>query len=76
MIPGELRGFYLGITFAVGSLTFVGLAPLLVSEISGLLGGEAMIGRALAMVCIAASLIGTTVFASSARYFPGSSVQV
>jgi MFS family permease len=70
VIPGELRGFYLGITFTVGSLFFVGLAPLAVSMLSGFLGGEAMIGRALAIVCASAGALGAIVFGLSARILP------
>lgn len=72
VIPGELRGAYLGMTFVVGSLFFVGLAPLMVSSLSGVLGGQQMIGHALAFVCASASLLGATVFALSARFFPTS----
>jgi MFS family permease len=70
VIPGELRGLYLGMTFTVGSVFFVGLAPLAVSGLSGALGGEAMIGKALSIVCATASLMGAAVFALSARFFP------
>lgn len=76
VIPGELRGAYLGMTFVVGSLFFVGLAPLMVSGLSGLLGGQRMIGHALAFVCAAASLLGAAVFALSARFFPTSAEDV
>ena len=72
VIPGELRGLYLGIAFTVGSVFFVGLAPLAVSGLSGMLGGEAMIGKALTIVCASASSLGATVFALSARFFPTS----
>jgi len=75
VIPGELRGFYLGITFTVGSLFFVGLAPLAVSLLSGFLGGEAMIGRALAIVCASAGLLGAVVFSLSARLLPVAAAQ-
>jgi MFS family permease len=70
VLPNELRGSYLGISIAVGSLVFVGLAPLVVSETSSLLGGEAMIGRALTIVCAAASVSATAVFVFFAPYFP------
>jgi MFS family permease len=69
VIPAELRGLYLGITITAGSLFFVGLAPLAVSALSGTLGGMAMIGKALTLVCAAASLLGAMVFAFSAPYF-------
>jgi predicted MFS family arabinose efflux permease len=71
VIPGELRGVYLGATFTVGSIFFVGLAPVAVSGLSTLMGGGAMISRALAVVCAAGSLLGFIVFALSARFFPG-----
>lgn len=70
VIPGELRGAYLGMTFVVGSVFFVGLAPLAVSALSGALGGGSMIGEALALMCATASLLGATVFALSSRFFP------
>lgn len=69
VIPGELRGAYLGMAFTIGSIFFVGLAPLAVSGLSTALGGEATIGRALAFVCAVASLAGAVVFALSARFF-------
>lgn len=70
VIPGELRGAYLGMTFVVGSVFFVGLAPLAVSALSDVLGGGNMIGEALALMCAAASLLGAAVFALSSRFFP------
>lgn len=70
VIPGELRGAYLGMTFVVGSVFFVGLAPLAVSTLSGVLGGGGMVGEALALICAAASLLGAAVFALSSRFFP------
>jgi MFS family permease len=69
VIPVELRGFYMGITVTVGSLLFVGIAPLIVSVISGALGGEAMIGDALFGVCFTMSVVGAAVFALSAHHF-------
>jgi MFS family permease len=70
VIPGELRGLNVGISLVVGSLFFVGLAPLAVSGLSGLLGGEAKIGVALAVVCIVASVLNAAVLSFSARHFP------
>ena len=69
VIPGELRGLNVGISLVVGSLFFVGLAPLAVSGLSGLLGGEAKIGVALAVVCIVASVLNAAVLSFSARHF-------
>ena len=74
VIPVEIRGFYLGISFTFGSIFFVGVAPLAVSMLSELLGGGVMIGNALAIVCCAASLLGAAVFALSSRFVPGTGV--
>ena len=70
VIPSHLRGCYLGLTVTLGALFFVGAAPLMVSMLAGALGGTAMIGQALAMVCATASILGALVFGISVRYFP------
>lgn len=70
VIPSELRGFNLGISIVVGSLFFSGIAPLTVSGLSGWIGGEAMLDRALAIVCSIASLLNAAVLTLSARKFP------
>lgn len=70
VIPGELRGLYTAVGVTVGALFSIGVAPVVVSGISGALGGAAMIGTALAIVCAATSTIGAVVFASGRRYFP------
>jgi len=67
VVPAEVRGAYLGLTITVGSLCFVGAAPLAVSSISDLLGGQAMLAEALAIVCSAASALGAVVFAYGIR---------
>jgi MFS family permease len=74
IIPVEIRGFYLGISFTFGSIFFVGLAPLAVSMLSGALGGGVMIGNALTIVCCGASLLGAAVFALSSRFIPADGV--
>lgn len=71
VIPGELRGLNLGASLIVASLFFVGLAPLAVSRLSTALGGEMMLGKALAIVCVTMSLISATVLLFGRRYFPG-----
>lgn len=70
VIPGELRGFNLGISLIVGSLFFVGLAPLAVSGLSGMLGGDGMLGTALAIVCVTMSLLNAVTLFATRRYFP------
>jgi MFS family permease len=72
VIPGELRGLNLGISIVVGALFFIGLAPLAISGLSNLLGGEDMIGEALTIVCAVASLMNAVVLAFSGRHFPTS----
>jgi MFS family permease len=58
VIPNELRGLCFGV-FATSNVIFgVGLSPLLVSAVSDAWGGAPMLGRALATVCAATSLIG------------------
>ena len=69
VIPGELRGLYLAVTNMVAAL-FMGIAPLMVSFLSGVLGGPAMIGKALLVVCGGTSVVGAAVFASTQRHFP------
>lgn len=71
VIPGELRGLNMGVSVVIGSLFYIGLAPLTVSGLSTALGGPARIGQALAIVCLSASVLNAIVFAVSARHFPG-----
>lgn len=70
VVPGELRGLYISITVTVGAIFSIGVAPLVVSGLSGVLGGPAMIGKALAIVCVTTSVLGTVVFGFGRRYFP------
>jgi hypothetical protein len=61
---------YVAVTITIGALFFVGIAPLIVSGVSRLLGGPIMIGNALAIVCATASLLGAAAFALGGQYFP------
>jgi MFS family permease len=70
VIPGHLRALNVGVSLIVGSVFFIGLAPLAVSGLSGLLGGESSLPQSLAVVCGSASLLNVVVLACSARYFP------
>jgi MFS family permease len=70
VIPSELRGLNLGIGVVVGSLFFAGLAPLAVSGLAGMLGGEAMIAKALSIVCVTMSLLTAAIFIIARLYFP------
>jgi MFS family permease len=70
VIPNELRGLYMAVTSAVSAPLSLGLAPLLVSLLSGHLGGPQMIGRALAILCFTISMLGAALFTFGRRYFP------
>jgi MFS family permease len=70
IIPNELRGLCIG-ALAAGVMIFgVGVGPLIVSVLSGLLGGPTMIGRALAIVAATAGILGAAAFWYGARLFP------
>jgi MFS family permease len=75
VVPGELRGLLIALTITVGATFLIGLAPLAVSGLSGLLGGEVMIGRALAIVCAVSSLGATIVFGFGSRFYPGKDIE-
>jgi len=62
VIPGELRASCMAWTMAMGALFAFGAAPLLVSQLSVVLGGADRIGLSLAMICFSASLIGAWLF--------------
>ncbi len=69
-IPAEQRGLAMSLLVTTTMLIAVGGAPLMVSGLSGVLGGESAIGTAMAIVASAASLIAVGVFAWAARTFP------
>jgi MFS family permease len=62
VIPNELRGLCIGILASVTVLFSIGLAPLAVSLLSSAMGGPAMIGRALVVVCVSTGVIGAAMF--------------
>lgn len=70
VIPGELRGLCMGLFTAATVLFNVGLAPVMVSALSGPLGGMPMIGTSLALVCIITCLAGAAAFAAGLRSLP------
>ncbi|WP_242128208.1 MFS transporter [Sphingobium sp. Sx8-8] len=57
IIPGQLRGLCLSMLSASAAVGGVALAPLLISWLSVAFGGPAMIGKALACICIPSSLL-------------------
>jgi MFS family permease len=70
VIPNELRGLGTAVLNAVSVSFAYALAPMAVSLLSGAIGGPAMIGKAVALVCMTACVCGTATFAFGTRYFP------
>lgn len=75
LLPNELRGLCIGAFLALAGLIGFGLAPVLVAWISQLLGGEAHLGDALAIVGTAVSVLGTLGFWIAIRRAPGSATE-
>jgi MFS family permease len=71
VIPNELRGLYMAVQAAISTPLCLGLAPVVVSVLSGALGGQAKLGEALAIVCVTTSLASAITFAVGRRRFPG-----
>jgi MFS family permease len=70
VIPNELRGLCMSLVAAVGVFFGLGLAPLTVSVLSGVIGGPDSTGKALSLVCVISSLLGAVPFVLARRYFP------
>jgi dipeptidyl-peptidase-4 len=69
VIPNDLRGLFLAVLFAFGTIFGIGLAPVTVSLLSSVMGGPALIGRALALTCAATSIMGAATFVLGRRHF-------
>lgn len=72
LIPNELRGLCIGAFIAFAGIVGFGMAPTLVAAVSDLLGGEARIGQALAIVGSVVSIASVGAFALAARRAPAS----
>lgn len=70
LIPNELRGLCIGAFIAIAGLIGFGLAPWLVSLVSSLLGGEAHLPMALAMVGVTVSALSFFAFLLAMRRAP------
>src|SRR6185312_349592 len=70
VIPNELRGLCVGLSTTLGIPFSMGLSPLIVSVLSGALGGSAALGKALALMCVTISLLGAAAFAWGQARFP------
>ena len=75
LLPNELRGLCIGAFLALAGLIGFGLAPVLVAWISRMLGGEAHLGDALAIVGTAVSALGTLGFWLAIRRAPLSATE-
>jgi MFS family permease len=67
VIPNELRGRCLALLVACCVLVGNGLAPMMVSGVSALLGGAQHMGGALSGICAGASVVATVAFAVAVR---------
>lgn len=70
LIPNELRGLCIGAFIAIAGLIGFGLAPTLVTIVSGALGGEAHLAPALAIVGVLVSIGALLGFALAMRHVP------
>jgi MFS family permease len=70
LLPNELRGLSIGAFIAIAGLIGFGIAPTLVTLISGLLGGEANLATALAIVGVAVGLVSVLGFVMAVRHAP------
>lgn len=75
VVPNELHGLCLSVVVGANIIFGTALAPVTVSLLSGAIGGATMIGKALVLVCVTASLLGAAMFALGRRYFPCTAVR-
>ena len=68
IIPNELRGLCVSVSVAVNVLFAIGIAPPIVSALSGAIGGPATIGKALSLVCLSTSILAAAAFSVAQRY--------
>lgn len=62
LLPNELRGLSIGAFIAIAGLIGFGIAPTLVTGVSGLLGGEQHLATALAIVGVAVGMVSVAGF--------------
>lgn len=70
LLPNELRGLCIGAFIAFAGLIGFGIAPMLVTLISGFLGGEAHLGTGLAIMGVAVSVLSFLCFLLAMRRAP------
>jgi MFS family permease len=69
VIPNDLRGLCIAVLTAASTLIFA-VAPLTVSLLSSVIGGDAMIGTALAIAGVTMMLLSAAAFAAGIGVFP------
>lgn len=69
-LPNETRGLTFGLFMAVGGLISLGLAPMIVVLVSGLMGGEDHLAQAVAVVATVISLLAFAAFWLAMRNTP------
>lgn len=67
LVPNEIRGLCLGAFIVVGSLFGIGLAPTVVTLISGALGGESYLREGLTMLVVFSSVVSALGFIVALR---------
>lgn len=75
VIPNELRGVCISVLVAANLLFAFAVGPVAVSVLSSAIGGLAMIGNSLSIICVISSLLAATTFAFGRRYLPRAAVQ-
>lgn len=74
VIPNELRGLCMSMLTATCVLFGFAVSPVTVSLLSGAIGGLAMIGKALSIVCVTVSVIATATFVFVRRFMPRTAI--
>jgi hypothetical protein len=70
LLPNELRGLCIGAFIAIAGLIGFGLAPWVVTRVSALMGGEAMLAEALALVGVIVSGLSFLAFLLAMKRAP------
>ncbi|KKC23847.1 MFS transporter [Sphingomonas sp. SRS2] len=70
LLPNELRGFCIGLFVALAGIIGFGVAPTLITLVSGLLGGESHLGMALALVGVVTTVLAAFAFPVAMRHAP------
>ena len=75
LVPNEVRGLCIGLFIAIAGLIGFGIAPSLVTLMSGLLGGESHLDEGLAIVGVCVSTLSVFAFVQAMRHAPLTATQ-